>query len=84
MNKQTKLILSLIGIAALVVPAILLIVFTGKTQFEPEPDSGSRQIDSQTIKEAQEKVPQKSPQFPSPAPATPAGIPSFEGSPSAQ
>lgn len=90
MNKQAKIILSIVGIAAIVVPAILLMIFSGKTQKEPEIPQGARQLDAQTIKEAADKIPQKPPEFPSPSPATPSAIPTPggieipAGSPSAQ
>lgn len=91
MNKATKIILSIIGIGAIIIPAVLLVVFTGKTPKEPPIASGSRQLDTQNIKETVEKVPPKQPEFPSPV-ATASASPSSqvgpgigaEGSPSAQ
>jgi len=93
MDKKTKLILSIIGAGAILLPAVLLLFLTGKTPPEPEVSSGSRQLNTQAIKEAVEKTPPKQPEFPSPTPATPSAKPSpssggsgstFEGSSSAQ
>lgn len=57
MNKQNKIVLSVIGLAALIVPAILLIIFSAKTPKEPPPDTGSRSINSETIQKAVKAVP---------------------------
>lgn len=76
MNKQTKLILSLIGVSALIVPAVLLIVFTNKNQQTPEVQSDSRQIDSESIKQTTKKAAPSPVEFPSPSPATTSAKPS--------
>lgn len=85
MNKSVKIVLSIVGLAAVVVPAMLLIFLGGKTQPEPEVASNSRQIDQQTIKDATEKSSEKQSVFPSPSPATPSAKPfgTGESSPSA-
>lgn len=90
MNKQAKLILSLIGVSALVVPAVLLIVFTKNSPKEPDPQAGSRNIDATTIFEKVKKASPSPAQFPTPTPATRSAAPSplsspvSEGTPAAQ
>ncbi|OGD95634.1 hypothetical protein A3F02_02600 [Candidatus Curtissbacteria bacterium RIFCSPHIGHO2_12_FULL_38_9b] len=49
MNKQTKLILTFVGAAAIIIPALLLIFLGSKTQEDPQVDSGSRTIDQSAI-----------------------------------
>ena len=71
MNKNTKIILSVLGIGAVVVPAIFLILFTKNSQVETNLPSENRTIDEQSIESAVEKIQPKEPQFPSPSPATP-------------
>ena len=84
MNKKTKFALTIIGISALIIPAVLLIIFTGKTQKEPDISSETRQINTEAIEEAVRKIEPKEPQFPSPSPATQSATPRvIEGSPSA-
>lgn len=56
---RTKLILSILGIGAVVVPAILLLVFAGKQSEIPEITSGSRSIDTQSVEEVVNKVPEE-------------------------
>ena len=70
MNKNTKIILSVLGIGAVVVPAIFLILFTKNSQVETNLPSGNRTIDEKSIESAVEKVQPKEPQFPSPPAAT--------------
>lgn len=92
MSKRTKMILSVIGIGAVVIPAALLIFFTTKETEEPQVPTGVRQIDTSVIERAIEKIEPKEPEFPSPSPATVSAeeneqgdvdsVP--EGSPSAQ
>jgi len=51
MENKTKIILTIIGLAALIVPAVLLVVFTGKGP-DVAPDAnvgGSRQIRQDAI-----------------------------------
>ena len=71
MNRNTKIILSVLGIGAVVVPAIFLILFTKNSQVETNLPSENRTIDEQSIESAVEKIQPKEPQFPSPSPATP-------------
>lgn len=49
MNKKTKLILSIIGLGAVIVPAILLVVATSKTVETPSVPTEDRQINEENI-----------------------------------
>ena len=71
MNRNTKIILSVLGIGAVVVPAIFLIFLTKNSPAEPNLPSGNRTIDEKSIESAVDKIQPKEPQFPSPSPATP-------------
>ena len=84
MNKSTKMILSIIGIAAIAVPAVLLMVLTKDAKLEPNVDSGSRKIDTSSIQNIVKKSPTSRIVLPSPTPATSSASPSFGASPSAQ
>lgn len=86
MNKSTKMILSLLGIGAVVVPAILLVVMTKNTATEPVPAGADRKINNSTIQDVLKKAPSPSPVIPSPLPSpTPTPTPKpIESSPSAQ
>ena len=55
MSKKTKLILSLIGMSAVIVPAILLIVATSRTKEAPSVPTQDRQIDDQNISDSVNK-----------------------------
>ena len=74
MNKRTKLILSIIGVAAVVVPAVLLIVSSTLTSKTQAPAATSRTIDQSTIDDAVKKTPQKAPEFPSPTATVSASV----------
>lgn len=82
MNKKTKLILSIVGVSALVVPAVLLIVMTSRTQKLPDVSSGKREIDTKAIVDTLKKS-QPTPS-PLPSPATPSASPKTEGTQSAR
>lgn len=72
----TKLILSLIGVSAIIIPAILLIVLTGKGPGQQEASSGRRTLDTKTVEEAVRRVPSPSPVIlPSPSPSSPSAEP---------
>ncbi|MBI4037892.1 hypothetical protein HY382_02510 [Candidatus Curtissbacteria bacterium] len=90
MNRKTKLFLSLIGIGAVVVPAVLLIITTSKVPKEISTSSSSRTIDSAAIDEAVKSVPRTQPQFVPPSPTAtasasvrPSASPSAQGTSSA-
>lgn len=69
MNKQ-KIMISIIGLAALIIPVVLLIVFTNKNQSQPAESGGARNIDPNAVEEAKKKIPAPSPIIPSPSPAS--------------
>ena len=71
MNKKTKLILSIVGVSALVVPAILLIIMTSRTQKLPDVSSSTREIDTKAIVDTLKKSQPSPSLLPSPSPATP-------------
>lgn len=83
MEKKSKLILSLVGLAALVVPTLLLVFFTSKVKNEP-PAASIRQINSEVINEAAKKLPVPNQSQVSPSPATASAQPSKEGSQSSR
>lgn len=73
MNKRTKLILTLIGAAALVVPVVLLITFSSGTDQVPPASSDNRSIDSRNVEDAAKRAMPASPSplvIPSPSPAS--------------
>ena len=76
MNKRTRLILSLVGISAVIVPAILLFVLSKNTQPEPQIENGKRTVDSQNIGNTVSKVQPTPSPIPSPKQATTSASPS--------
>ena len=61
--------LSILGLAALVVPAVLLIILTDSKSNQPTVSGGERQIDPQTVEDAVKKAPVPPPVvIPSPSP----------------
>lgn len=90
MNRKTKLALSLIGLGAVIVPAVLLIITTSRAPEEAPPSTSSRAIDSAAIEEAVKSVPRTQPEFFSPSPTAtasatvrPSTAPSTQGTSSA-
>ncbi len=83
MEKKSKLILSIVGLGAIIVPALLLIFFTSKVKNEPQ-SQGKRQIDSQIINDAAKKLPVPNLPQPSPSSATASAKPSQGSSPSSR
>lgn len=81
MNKRTKLILSVIGVGALVLPVVLLVLLTERGGQVPEISTERRQLDTQTVEEAAKRtVPVTVTPVPTPAPATPSASPEATGS----
>jgi hypothetical protein len=79
MQLRNKIIVSIIGIGAVVVPAILLLTLTSSPPKQPNISSGERQIDPSNLEEAaQSALPTPSP-IPSPSP-TPTVSPEAEES----
>lgn len=81
MNRTAKIVISAIGLAAVIVPAVLLIIFSARSQAEPKVSNGSRQIDSNKVDEIVSKHP---PILVSPKPATSSASPILPSSPSAR
>lgn len=84
MSNKTKIILSIIGISALLIPAILLIRLSPKSKEGSDIPQTSRQIDPKVIEEAVKTTPREQLIVPSPIPASASASPAFEGSPSGQ
>lgn len=93
MENKKKVLFSLIGIGAVVVPAILLITLTSRPPIQPSVSSGGRQIDSQGLDEIKRSTaPSPTPfQLPSPSPivspspsSVPSPSPGSEGTSSSQ
>ncbi len=80
MNKQTKLVLSIIGASAIIVPVVLLVVLTRSTAQIPQAPQENRSINTKTIEDAVKKAPKKETIFPTPSTSTPSAKPSNEGS----
>lgn len=82
MSKQAKIALTGLGLAALIIPVVLLMVFSSKTPKETAVDNASRTINSETINKAVKAIPSASTTVvPSPFVSTSSARPS-EGSPS--
>lgn len=77
MTKSVKFILSILGVSAIIVPAILLVILA-KNAPEAQPvQSAPRTIDKKKIEDAVKKIPSPSPQIflPSPSPSSPSAQP---------
>ncbi|OGD94073.1 hypothetical protein A2697_03650 [Candidatus Curtissbacteria bacterium RIFCSPHIGHO2_01_FULL_41_44] len=57
MSKRTKLILSIIGLSAIIIPAILLKVLTVSTKEPSGASQNSRSLDTKAVQEAVKKKP---------------------------
>lgn len=82
MDKKTKLLLSILGIAAIVVPAVLLVVLSGRSGGEAAIGAGQRQLDTQKVVETVEEKSKQVP-LPSPSPTPPAATSSAQEATSA-
>ncbi len=83
--EKKKIILSLIGLGALIIPVVLLIFFTNRSSRQPGTTSENRSINPQTVQDVVSKIPTPAPIIlPSPSPATESAELDLEGSPSAQ
>lgn len=77
MSKKTKIILSIIGLSAVLIPAILLVVLTSRGPGkEPEVPTQKRQIDTEGIQDTVRKIPKKEVILPKASPASPSAEPS--------
>ena len=84
MNKRTKLILSIIGVSAIIIPVVLLLILTKNPSQQVQIPSDKRSIDAKNIEESAKRVPKNQVAFPTPSPSTPSASPVSEGSPSAR
>ncbi|MCR4305916.1 MAG: hypothetical protein NUV73_02425 [Candidatus Daviesbacteria bacterium] len=89
MNKTTKILLSLVGLGAIIVPAVLLVVLSQKINTNQAPANTNRTINSGAIENIVNQSPQNYPVVlptatPQPKPASPSAHMTPEGSPSAQ
>lgn len=80
MNKYTKLVLSVIGLSAIIIPALFLVYLSSKSQKTQEVSYGTSNTRSLDTKNVQETVKRTQPSpvviFPSPITATPSATPS--------
>ncbi len=56
MSKRTKIILSFLGIAALVVPVVLLLLMSGQTTRVPEVSGAKRPLDTNSLENTAKKT----------------------------
>ena len=89
MNKTTKILLSLVGLGAIIVPAVLLTVLSPKINTKQSSADANRTINSGAIENIVNQSPQGYPvtlptSTPQPKPASPSAYVTPEGSPSAQ
>ena len=84
MNKSSKLVISIVGICAVVVPALLLIFFTSKNQVEPQTTSDKRTIDAKSIEDSVKKNEPKQVISASSVPVATSSAQTKESSPSSQ
>jgi hypothetical protein len=75
MNKRTKLILSVIGVSAIIIPAILLKVLSFGTGEPSGTSQSARSVDTKAVQEAVKKKPVQERVFPSASPASPSASP---------
>ena len=80
--KGTRLILSLIGIAAVIIPAILLVIFSAREKKQPNVSNSSRQINPSTVEDVVGKYPKPTPTFS--IPSSPSAKPNVGASSSAR
>lgn len=61
MENKTKIVLTIIGLAAIVVPAVLLIVFSGRdtSGSSVAPEGGSRPLRPDAVQEEVDKSPER-------------------------
>lgn len=81
MNKKTKMALSLLGIGAVVIPAVLLMIASARVSNDSQVSGGTRTIDAKSIEDAVKKTPQKPTQYITPV-ASGSASPSAGASPS--
>lgn len=82
MSKRTKLILSIIGAAAILVPAVLLITLSGRAPASPQVSSEKRNIDTGNVGEVAKRLAPSPAILPSAPPSTESATPATSPSPS--
>lgn len=82
MNKRTKLILSVIGALAVVVPVVLLLTLGSKAPQAPGVSSEKRNIDTKNVGEVARRAAPSPVALPSPSPSTESASPASSPSPS--
>lgn len=63
MNKKTKMALSLLGIGAVVIPAVLLMIASARVSNDSQVSGGKRTIDAKSIEDAVKQTPQRPTQY---------------------
>ncbi len=78
MNNKTKIILTALGLGAIIIPAILLVVFSSNKGSATQSNlpTGTRQIDKSAIQNEVQPPVQVAPSTPSPLPVSPVPTPS--------
>lgn len=74
MNKKTRLVLSIVGISAVLVPAILLFTLSKLSVQEPQVGTGKRSVDTASIERSVKAIPTPKP-LSSPKASTPSAAP---------
>lgn len=82
MNKRTKLILSIIGVAAILVPVILLVTLSGRAPASSQLSSEKRNIDTGNVGEVAKRAAPSPVTLPSAPPSTESATPATSPSPS--
>lgn len=82
MSKRTKLILSIIGAAAILVPVVLLVALSGRAPASPQVSSGERSIDTGNVGEVAKRLAPSPVTLPSASPSTESATPATSPSPS--
>lgn len=63
MNKRTKMILSLVGVCAVVVPALLLWYVSSHSRLEPQVNSSKRRVDTANVQTSSQNTPAATPRL---------------------
>jgi len=87
MSKSAKILLSLVGLGAIIVPALLLVFLSPKVNTAPAQSNNNRSIDSSSIQNIVNSQPTPAPSVystPYPKPASPSAQTMPQSSPSAQ
>ncbi len=69
MTKKTKIVLSCVGIAAVVVPVALLLLMSASTKHIPDVSQGKRPIDTKSLQDTAKRTLPAGVILPSPSPS---------------